>query len=54
MFDTAMSKNIARLYRAGSMSEAKLDDAVTKGWVTPEEAAALRAEKNPQPATPTS
>lgn len=39
------------MYLRGTLTEAALDAAVVKGWITAEEAAQIRAAKNP-PAEP--
>lgn len=39
------------MYMRGTLTDAALDAAVTKGWVTADEAAQIRAAKNPPTTT---
>lgn len=39
-----MADRIAYLYRSGRLSEAGLDRAIERGWISQEQADALRAE----------
>jgi hypothetical protein len=41
MYDT-----VRRLYLAGSLSDAGLNSAVAKGWITAEQADQIRADKS--------
>ena len=40
-----MYDNIKRLYIEGRLTDKGLANAVTKGWITPEQAEEIRAEK---------
>lgn len=47
MYDT-----LHRLYLAGSLSDAGLQNAVTKGWITQDQADQIRVDKAAQNETP--
>lgn len=40
-----MYDRLHALYLAGSLTDAQLDNAVTKGWITAAQAAQIRADK---------
>ena len=44
-----MYEYLKRMYLAGTLSDAGLQNAVTKRWITQEQADQIRAEKNAQP-----
>jgi hypothetical protein len=46
-----MYEYLKRLYLAGSLSDAGLQNAVTKGWITQAQADQIRADKATQDAT---
>lgn len=45
MMTSILRDSVFRLYRAGQLTDAGLDNAVEKGWITSEEAETLKAER---------
>lgn len=45
MMTNILKDSVIRLYRAGQLTDAGLDTAVKKGWITPEDAEMLKAER---------
>ena len=46
-----MYETLRRLYRAGRLTEAQLDTAVTRGWITAEQRDQIIAESMPPTTT---
>ena len=45
MMNDILRNSVFRLYRAGQLTDAGLDNAVEKGWITSEDAETLKAER---------
>ena len=45
MMTNILRDSVFRLYRAGQLTDAGLDNAVEKGWITSEEAETLKVER---------
>lgn len=45
MMTSILRDSVFRLYRAGQLTDAGLDNAVEKGWITSEEAETLKVER---------
>lgn len=45
MMTSILRDSVFRLYRAGQLTDAGLDNAMEKGWITSEDAETLKAER---------
>ena len=45
MMTSVLRDSVFRLYRAGQLTDAGLDNAMEKGWITSEDAETLKAER---------
>lgn len=45
MMTSILKDSVIRLYKGGQLTDAGLDNAVEKGWITSEEAETLKAER---------